>query len=292
MRARNVLPLLGAVLLGTVAVVGVRSALTPGLSPTAAPLMPQATLVVARTPMAFGTKLTPENLTTIPWPSEHIPEGSFRNTSELLVDGAQRVVLRSFEANEPILDGKISGPDGRGILSVTIAEGMRALSIRVNDVHGVAGFVLPGDRVDIMLTRDINDNARNDVLLQNVRVLGIDQSANDRAEGAKVARAVTVEVTAEQAQKLTLAASIGTLVLALRNQSYVEIEKTRPVTISDLGLTQGNSAAAAPTQKPVVTSSRAPAPQNTTMRVYRGLTSDTVRVTPEPATIARPASIR
>jgi pilus assembly protein CpaB len=147
-----------------------------------------------------------------------------------------RQVITSIEPNEPIFDWKITGPGQRATLSAVLDEGMKAISIRVNDVLGVAGFVLPGDRVDILLTRTKDDdgNPYVDVLLQNVKVLAVDQSADDRKEGATVVKAVTVAVATQDAQKLTLAAGIGQLSLALREAASNTGEVTQRVTINDL----------------------------------------------------------
>jgi pilus assembly protein CpaB len=129
--------------------------------------------------------------------------------------------------NEPILDYKISGPGGRGSLSALIGEGMRAASIRMNAVAGVGGFVLPGDYVDVILTRDLatGDQDRklsSDILLQNVRVLGTDQNADKTSSHAEVVKTVTLEVTPRQAQQLSLAMDVGSLSLALRRVGALE----------------------------------------------------------------------
>ena len=117
----------------------------------------------------------------------------------------RRVVLTAIEANEPMLSSKITGPGQRATLSAVIADGMRAVTIRVNDVDGVAGFVLPGDRVDVALTRQADKNNTNDVVLQNIKVLAIDQTADERTDKPSIARAVTLEVDSTDAQKLALA---------------------------------------------------------------------------------------
>ena len=130
---------------------------------------------------------------------------------------------------------KVSGFGGRAILSAVIAPDMRAVTIRVNDVNGVAGFVLPGDHVDILLTRKEGGSSLfTDVLLQNVKILGIDQVASENLEKPKVAKAATLEVTQIQAQKLALAQRVGQLSLALRDLLNVEAELTRTITVSDL----------------------------------------------------------
>jgi pilus assembly protein CpaB len=115
---------------------------------------------------------------------------------------------------------------------------MRAFTIRVNDVEGVAGFVLPGDRVDVALTRqkDANgkDRSSTDIVLQNTRVLAIDQIADERNDKPAVVKAVTLEVDTAGAQKLSLAASVGTLSLMLRRAGESALEATRVITLSDL----------------------------------------------------------
>jgi pilus assembly protein CpaB len=113
---------------------------------------------------------------------------------------------------------------------------MKAVTIRVNDVDGVGGFVLPGDHVDVVLTRQGDKNsASNDVVLQSTRVLAIDQLADERSDKPTVAKSVTLEVTTAGAQKLALASSVGTLSLMLRKAGEANAEFTRRVTLSDIG---------------------------------------------------------
>src|SRR5262249_23141268 len=161
-----------------------------------------------------------------------------KKISDLLSTGGRRVVLTAIEANEPVLASKITGPGQRATLSATMQDGMRAVTIRVNDVEGVAGFVLPGDHVDIALTRQIDKGVANtDVVLQNTRVLAIDQTADERNDKATIAKAVTLEVDIASAQKLALAASVGTLSLMLRKAGEASSEATRRITLSDLANT-------------------------------------------------------
>jgi pilus assembly protein CpaB len=199
------------------------------------------TIVVAATSLRFGDTLTADNLKEIPWSTAALPAGAFQTKKELL-DGDEkgdRQVITAIEANEPVLGWKITGPGQRATLSATLDQGMKAVAIRVNDVLGVAGFVLPGDRVDILLTRHAQTDEGGsrsfvDVLLQNIKVLAIDQVADDRKDKPIVARAVTLEVSTQDAQKLTLAAGVGQLSLALRPAASAKDEVTQRVTISDL----------------------------------------------------------
>jgi pilus assembly protein CpaB len=201
------------------------------------------TIVVASKPLRFGAELGPSSLREIAWPEGAVPAGAFAKITDLMSAG-RRVVLTAIEANEPILSSKVTGPGQRATLSAMIADGMRAVTIRVNDVDGVAGFVLPGDRVDILLTRSSGSGAESttfaDVLLQDVKVLGVDQIADDRTENPVVAKAVTLEVTMEDAQRLTLAASIGQLSLTLRNAGDGVYSTTRRVSIGDLAFGAAN----------------------------------------------------
>ena len=134
-----------------------------------------------------------------------------------------------------MLASKITGQGQRATLSAMIGEGHKAVTIRVNDVDGVAGFVLPGDRVDVMLSRQIDKgNATNDVVLKNVKVLAIDQLADERTDKPSVAKAVTLEVDITGAQKLALAGQIGTLGLTLRKAGDSEATASRLITINDI----------------------------------------------------------
>jgi pilus assembly protein CpaB len=192
------------------------------------------TIVVAAQRLPFGVELGREHLREVPWPAESMPQGSFATVSDLLSAG-KRVVLAPVEPNEPVLAIKVTGPGQRATLSAIVGEGMKAVSVRVNDVEGVGGFVLPGDRVDVVLTRQLEKgNATTEVVLQNARVLAVDQSADDRTSKAAVAKAVTLEVDTVGAQKVWLAASVGSLSLLLRKAGEQNSEPTRRVTLDDL----------------------------------------------------------
>jgi pilus assembly protein CpaB len=192
------------------------------------------TIVVASRQLRFGNELSASVLREMPWPADAVPQGAFRSIPEVLTAG-KRVVLTAIEANEPVLASKITGLGQRATLSATIGEGHKAVTIRVNDVDGVAGFVLPGDRVDVMLSRQLEKNsAINDVVLKNTRVLAVDQLADERSDKPSVAKAVTLEVDIAGAQKLSLASQVGTLALALRKAGDQDATASRPITLADL----------------------------------------------------------
>lgn len=198
------------------------------------PAVATKTLVVAKQPLRFGTELNASMLQEVQWPTEALPAGAFASINEMLSPG-RRIVLAAIEPNEPVLALKITGAGQRATLSALVAPGMKAVTIRVNDVEGVGGFVLPGDRVDVVLTRQLEKgSATTEVVLQNTRVLAIDQSADERAAKAQVAKAVTLEVSTVQAQKVWLASSVGSLSLLLRKAGEANAESTRKITLKDL----------------------------------------------------------
>lgn len=193
------------------------------------------TIVVAKQPLRFGTEISAAMLQEVPWPADAVPAGAF-NTINSLLGGGRRVVLAAIEQNEPVLALKVTGAGQRATLSALVKPGMKAVTIRVNDVEGVGGFVLPGDHVDVALTRTIDKgDATTEVVLQNTRVLAIDQVADERAAKATVAKSVTLEVTTLNAQKLWLASSVGSLSLLLRKAGETTEMKTTKVTLKDLG---------------------------------------------------------
>ena len=192
------------------------------------------TVVVAKQPLRFGTELTAAMLQEVPWPSDALPNGAFAKIHDIMA-GGRRVVLAAIEANEPVLSLKITGPGQRATLSALVKPGMKAVTIRVNDVEGVGGFVLPGDHVDVVLTRQIDKgSATTQVVLQNTRVLAVDQIADERAQKAAVAKSVTLEVDTVDAQKLWLSSSVGSLSLLLRKAGETAEVRTRKVTLEDL----------------------------------------------------------
>ncbi len=197
------------------------------------------TVVVAAIPLKFGDTLSADKLREIPWPAGAIPAGAFKTTKDALAGEGTRQALQAISVNEPLLAAKITGPGQRATLSAVLGDGMKAVSIRVNDVLGVAGFVFPGDRVDILLTRtargdDGTDKSFVDVLLQSMKVLAIDQVADVSKDSPTVVKSVTLEASTKDAQKLTLAAGAGQLSLALRQAAASKGETTERVTLSDL----------------------------------------------------------
>jgi pilus assembly protein CpaB len=274
MRTNNVAILVLAIVVGGVAALLTRHWLQSHTS--AAIDVPKGTIVVAKAPLGFGSELTADNVVEVTWAAASLPEGAFATKQDLLADG-RRIVLSGLDRSEPVLRSKITAPGQRGSLSTLLQDGKRAVTVRVDDVRGVAGFILPGDSVDIVLIRADEGSRRenySEILLQQVRVLAIDQLASERQEQPTVAKAVTLEVTPEQAQKVLLASNVGKLSLILRQPGEKVSQSTQRVTERDLGDAAARPvtplpAVAAPSPPPQVTRTLRPAA--VTVAIVHGL---------------------
>jgi len=197
-------------------------------------------VVVAAGSLAYGTKLEAKDLRVVQFPAEGAPEGAYATVeAALAADKGAPVALVPIAAREAILPAKLSGPGARLSVAAMIADGMRAYSIRVTDVSGVGGNALPGDRVDVVLTRDLsptqdNKNLVADVVIQNVRVLGVDLNADPTSTKTAVPATATLEVNVADAQKLSVAAQLGDLSLALRKSGETTLEQSRLIRSADL----------------------------------------------------------
>jgi pilus assembly protein CpaB len=269
MRSNNLIILVVALVLGGIAAVLARNWLANHARSSQAGV---GTIVVADAPLAFGTQLTAQNITEIPWSTAVLPQGAFATKQALLKDG-RRMALALIARNEPILLSKVTAPNQPATLSSMLEPGKRAVTVRVDDVRGVAGFIQPGDLVDVVLIRTEAESRSNesysDVILQSAKVLAIDQVTGERTEQPVIAKAVTLEVNVEDAQKILLAANIGRLSLILRQPAQASNDLVQRVTEQDLG------DAAMPT-KPIVTPLPTPA----------------IVAPPPPPPVARPVAAR
>ncbi len=181
-------------------------------------------LVVASGNIVAGARLVPELLKVTEWPAENQIAGSFSEAQPLL----DRIANVNISAGEPLLEQKLASVGSKAGLSALITPGMRAISVRVNDVAGVSGFALPGNHVDILVNvQDDQGRMVSKIVLQRILVLAVAQDASVKEDTkAKVVNTVTLEVTPQQAEKLDLARSVGNLSLVLLNQ----VDKTPVVT--------------------------------------------------------------
>lgn len=215
-------------------------------------------VVVASKDIDLGTKLSPDMLGLRDWPSGSVPQDSFEDMGVLLKDPKTqnaRVLRATLQQGEPILESKLAPVGTQGGLSAVISEGKRAITVRVNDVIGVAGFALPGNYVDI-LVNTVDENARSQgpektiskIVLERILVLAIAQEVSRDETKPKVVNAVTLEVTPEEAEKIDLARSVGSLSLVLRNQIDIAPAQTEGVTKQQL--LRGDSAPDLMPEKP------------------------------------------
>jgi pilus assembly protein CpaB len=196
-------------------------------------------VVVAVMDIELGSRLNPQMLTMVDWPSGSMPQGAFVDLKNL----EDRVVKTSIQRGEAILNAKLAPVGTQGGLSAVITDGKRAMTVRVNDVVGVAGFALPGNYVDVMVNAQqdkegakINEEKQqiSKTVLEHVLVLAVAQEAGRDDTKPKVVNAVTLELTLEDAEKLDLARNIGTLSLVLRNQADKKSGMTAGITKKQL----------------------------------------------------------
>jgi len=193
-------------------------------------------VLVAKQSLSYGATIQTGNLQWVEWPENVVPPGAFTSVEELLGEKGdqKRIVLRSIEPGEPVLESKITKFGESPRMSMNLSAGMRAVSIKIDAVSGVAGFVAAGDRVDILLTRTQQDQLTSSVILQDVTVIAVDQRSNSEGSSPRLGRTVTVEVDTTQAQKLALAQQVGRLSLTLRGIGEVTDEVLRPITAGEL----------------------------------------------------------
>jgi pilus assembly protein CpaB len=271
MNIRTIATLAVALFLGLIATLLVKSYIGSGRpasnSSTGVTAAGATPVVVAALPIARGAPLDLKSLKVVTYPATAVPAGAFHSVAEM--NPSSRRALRPMTVNEPILADQVTGAGGRAGLSRTLADGMRAIAVRSNDVVGVGGFALPGDRVDILVTRPVGKgdaaSTVTQLLAANVRLLAVDQT--DDTDKPVVTKSVTVEVTPEQAQTISLAQSVGTVSFALRSAADDSVSDRRLTTVADLG--GERRAAASPRfhrpSKPVLVS------KEKTVRVTRGV---------------------
>lgn len=195
-------------------------------------------VAVASQPMEFGTALTADNVKLTNWPADSVPQGAYQQADMQRLVSSGNVAIRPIAAGEPILLSRISE---RAVLSANIPADMRAVTVPVDAVSGVAGFVTPGDVVDVLLTRQIpgdgasGDDKMTSIIMESIPVLAVDLRAGEQNTEAAQSRTATLQVSPQDAQKLTLATQVGRLSLALRNIEDQTVGGRRIVTTRDLG---------------------------------------------------------
>ena len=192
-------------------------------------------VVVLRTDVQAATALTREHIHVSDWPSDHVPRGALRSPDQVV----GRVVRRPLGAGEPVLEMALFETGSSGGLPAMITLGRRAVTVKVDSVIGVAGFVTPGAKVDVLATIRRVDHERalpySKVILQNIQVLAVDQKLEEAKTGEpKVVSVVTLEVEPVQAEHLIYAAHEGRLQLAMRSPDDQEVVRTRSIGVVDV----------------------------------------------------------
>jgi pilus assembly protein CpaB len=235
----------------------------------AAAYQPASHIVIAAEPLAYGAAVTAGNVSEIPWYANKLPDGAFATKDDLL-NGGRRIVLSPLKRGEPILSSRVTGPGQRASLATLLDEGKRAVTVRVDDVRGVAGFVLPGDFVDlVMIANEVSSKRQSysDILLEHVKVLAIDQIASEADGKPTIARAVTVEVTKEQAQKILLATDVGKLSLILSRPIETNSDPNRRISERDIGRIIPEPVRPAPPPPPAPVAAPPPPPPSNKVNV-------------------------
>ena len=240
-------------------------------------------IVVAAETLTLGTRVTQPHLRMVPWPKAVALEGSFLDPEEVVGRG----VIVPMLANEPVMESKLAPREAGAGLTTAIPEGMRAVAIKVNDVIGIAGFVLPGSRVDVIVTGSPDERKRNDtakVILENIVVLAAGQNIEQGTDGEpQTVQVITLLVTPEGAEKLALASVDGRLRLALRHPLDLERSDPPPVKKADLYAQAASSSPPPvrrvsrprPRAKPTVVPEKPPVPHWVEVELIQGNVRET-----------------
>lgn len=202
------------------------------VAPNAAPVEAAQQVLVAKVALPAGRFIKPEDLRWQAWPEGKVPETYMLKGKRELDELTGAVVRSGFAADEPITDARIVKPGDRGFMAAVLEPGFRAVSVSVTATSGIAGFVFPGDHVDLLVTHSVSTDDMSsrknalvtETVLADVRVVAIDQTMNDQAGTPTVARTVTFEVTPKQAEMVNVARRLGELTLSLRSLSREELQ--------------------------------------------------------------------
>lgn len=235
--------------------------------------LPTRPVVVAAADLELGAELRADDLRVVEWPASALPAGAFTNAEEVVGRGLVMPVIQ----NEPILPMKLASKEAGSGLPVVIPEGKRAVSVRVNEVIGVAGYVLPGTHVDVLATASPTQNQSDTttkLVLSNVQVLAAGTKMEQDGEQGKpmAVNVVTLLVTPEESERLTLGATEGKIQLALRNpldKSTPQTPGIKPAALLGTAVAKPVARASGRSTRPVATVAAAPAPEPT-VEMIRG----------------------
>jgi pilus assembly protein CpaB len=278
MRPQSIVALALALVFGGSAAIGVRQFIGSAAAPQT------VSVVVAGISIPRGMLVTPDLIKTSDYPKALVPAGAILKSDDAL----DRSAYTSMVKDEPLLESKLSPKGQRGLASL-VTGGMRAFTITTNVASGVAGFILPGNRVDVLLTisntgnaDDMTGGGSTTTLLQNVEILAVDQKveapADNKVDSTNL-RSVTLHVTPDQANKLSLGQTKGTLHLTLRNPKDELAENIKPTTVNDIQF-HAEAPKAEPPPAPPPAPVQVQPPPKKTIRTIRGSNEGMVVVTP------------
>lgn len=242
MRRSSIIMLIAAVALGLVAVLFARTFMGGGGTDAAGGRsLRTVPTVVASADINFGEKLTPAKLKLVEWPADTVPVGSFQRMEDL-TSGIGRTAMRPIVANEILTEKSLATGANRLSTAPLLNPQMRAIAVPVNEVTGVAGLIFPGDRVDVFFTRQPEEAMPyGELLAQGVRVLAVGSDTNLGKEKAEVVKSATIEVSPLQAQKISVALTVGGINLALRHftdEARVRLETAQVMDLNDGTITR------------------------------------------------------
>ncbi len=250
MDVRKLILLVGALLVAGLTAFMARSMFSGGgaAQAAAAPVEPVGNeVLVAAKPLPLGTIITADMLVFQPWPKDMVEKAYYLKGAVDPATLVGKVVRHTVMAGQPVAQGALIGPGENGFLAAALGPGMRATTISLSDTSGIAGFLFPGDRVDVILTQEVSGDGpslrTSETIVRNLRVLAVDQRMDDTTTEAKVGRTATLEVTPKLAEKIAVAETIGTLSLSLRAIADNAAELERAIAAGEVNV-DGNDAAA------------------------------------------------
>jgi pilus assembly protein CpaB len=222
-------------------------------------------VVVAATDIPYGTKVEARHVRMIELPPDSVPANAFRDA----VEAQETIATMNVMRGEILIRDRFSAHESGSTLAALVQEGMRAVTVRVDDVVGVAGFLLPGNRVDVLSTRmEANRRAITETILRNLRVLAVDQTAATERNDPVIVRAVTLEMTPAQSEELVRAKEEGRIQLTLRNPLNQELEEVEEIVVQE---------PPPPAPRPVVRPAPRPAQNDSQITIIRGMRVNTER---------------
>ena len=183
----------------------------------AAPVQASTKILVANQNVPIGKIMTLEDMRWQPWPENSVDERHVEQSEADVAKFVGKVARFGIRAGEPVIEQFLVGPGDRGFMAAILTPGMRAITVPINAISGISGFVFPGDRIDLILIHEVDGRQVSETVLKNVRVLAVDTRTNDQSGQPAQGKTVTLEVTPKLAEKITLVQRLGQLSLSLRS---------------------------------------------------------------------------